>query len=50
MPAKADATVEVLLDVLADVAANGLSDDEVARGRGQEAGSRCWAWRRAAHA
>lgn len=39
MPAKADATVEVLLDVLADVAANGLSDDEVARGRGQEAGS-----------
>lgn len=39
MPAKAEATVDVVLSVLAEVAAEGLTDDEVARGRGQEAGS-----------
>ena len=39
MPDKADTTVEVVQAVLADAAANGISDEEVARAKGQLRGA-----------
>jgi len=39
MPDKADSTIEVIQDVLAEAAQHGLTDDEVARAKGQLRGS-----------
>jgi predicted Zn-dependent peptidase len=39
LPDKADTTIEVIQEVLAEVAKNGLTDDEVVRAKGQLRGS-----------